>query len=475
MNGIFRRKPVEMLIDETKGAKGLKKVLGPLDLTLLGIGCIIGTGIFVLTGVVAAKYSGPALVISFIISGLACCLAALCYSEFSAMIPVAGSAYTYGYAGLGEIWGWIIGWDLILEYAVAIATVAIGWSGYAVDFLKNIGIRLPSAITNSPFEHGVMNVPAMFIIALIALLLISGVRNTSGVNSIIVVIKVSVVLLFIVLGISHVKPENWSPFMPFGFKGVVSGAAVVFFSYLGFDAVSTAAEETRHPQKDLPRGIIYSLLICTALYIIVSAILTGIVKYTAYGTSAGSKAPVAFALDQIGIHWGAAFVSVGAICGITSVCLVCMYGQSRIIFAMARDGLMPKIFGRIDPKRRTPILSTIIVAIVCALTAGLFPIQIVSELVSIGTLIAFIIVCFGIIVLRRKRPDLPRPFKVPLYPVTPILGIVVCAYLVYGLNPLTWLRFIVWFILGIIVYFAYGRSHSLLRRREAVNRERTVR
>ncbi|MCI1883085.1 MAG: amino acid permease, partial [Sporolactobacillus sp.] len=350
MNGIFRRKPVEMLIDETKGAKGLKKVLGPLDLTLLGIGCIIGTGIFVLTGVVAAKYSGPALVISFIISGLACCLAALCYSEFSAMIPVAGSAYTYGYAGLGEIWGWIIGWDLILEYAVAIATVAIGWSGYAVDFLKNIGIRLPSAITNSPFEHGVMNVPAMFIIALIALLLISGVRNTSGVNSIIVVIKVSVVLLFIVLGISHVKPENWSPFMPFGFKGVVSGAAVVFFSYLGFDAVSTAAEETRHPQKDLPRGIIYSLLICTALYIIVSAILTGIVKYTAYGTSAGSKAPVAFALDQIGIHWGAALVSVGAICGITSVCLVCMYGQSRIIFAMARDGLMPKIFGRIDPK-----------------------------------------------------------------------------------------------------------------------------
>ncbi|MCI1857225.1 MAG: amino acid permease [Sporolactobacillus sp.] len=466
MNSIFRRKPVGMLIDETKGKQGLKKALGAFDLTMLGIGCIIGTGIFVLTGVAAAKYSGPALVLSFVLAGLACCFAALCYSEFAAMIPVAGSAYTYGYAGLGEIWGWIIGWDLILEYAVGIATVAIGWSGYMVNLLNNIGIHLPKAITTSPFEHGVINVPAMLIIGLIALLLISGVRNTSGVNGVIVVIKVVVVLLFILLAFSHVNPANWHPFMPFGFNGVVSGAAVVFFSYIGFDAVSTAAEETRNPQKDMPKGIIASLLICTVLYIIVSAILTGILKYTAYATPVGSAAPVAYALDQIGIHWGAALVSVGAICGITSVCLVLMYGQSRIFFAMARDGLMPKIFGSVDPKHQTPALSTTIVAVVCAITAGIFPIQIVSELVSIGTLVAFIIVSAGIIVLRRKQPDMNRPFKVPFFPVTPILGILTCAYLIYGLNYLTWIRFIVWFAIGMIIYFAYGRSHSLLHKQE---------
>lgn len=460
---IFTKKPINMLIDETKGKQGLKKALSAFDLTLLGIGCIIGTGIFVLTGVAAAKYSGPALILSFVLAGLACIFAALCYAEFSSMIPVAGSAYTYGYAGLGEIWGWIIGWDLILEYAVGIATVAIGWSGYVVNLLTNMGIVLPKAVTLSPFDGGVINIPAILIIGLIAWLLISGVRNTSRLNGIIVIIKVAVVLLFIVLAVWSVKPSNWTPFMPFGFNGVVSGAAVVFFSYIGFDAVSTASEETRNPQRDMPRGIIASLLICTALYIIVSAILTGVVKYTAFATPAGMAAPVAYALDQIGIHWGSALVSVGAICGITSVCLVLMYGQSRIFFAMARDGLIPKALGSVDPKRKTPALSTIIVAAACALTAGFFPIGIVSELVSIGTLIAFIIVCAGVIVLRYTQPDMKRPFKAPLFPVVPILGIISCAYLITGLQPATWIRFVVWFVIGMVVYFTYSMNHSQLR------------
>ncbi len=468
---VFRTKPVSSLIAETKGKSGLKKALGPLDLTMLGIGCIIGTGIFVLTGVAAADLSGPALVLSFVFAGLACCFAALCYAEFASMIPVAGSAYTYGYAGLGEIWGWIIGWDLILEYAVGIATVAIGWSGYVVNLLNNIGIVLPKAITSSPFEGGVINVPAMLIIALIAWLLISGVRNTSGVNGVIVIIKVAVVLLFIVLAVWHVKPSNWTPFMPYGFNGVISGAAVVFFSYIGFDAVSTAAEETRNPQRDMPRGIIASLLICTVLYIAVSAILTGIVKYTAYKTPAGHNAPVAYALDLIGIHWGAALISVGAICGITSVCLVLMFGQSRIFFAMARDGLIPKVLGGVSQKHQTPAVSTTIVATVCALTAGLFPIGIVSELVSIGTLVAFIIVCAGTIVLRYKRKDLERSFKAPFFPVTPILGILSCGYLISGLQPATWIRFVVWFVLGLIVYFAYSYKHSALRTKSSVDEQ----
>ncbi|MFT8872917.1 MAG: amino acid permease [Sporolactobacillus sp.] len=464
MRNIFQTKPAAELIAETQGDRGLKKALGAFDLTLLGIGCIIGTGIFVLTGVAAAKYSGPALVISFILAGLACLFAALCYAEFSSAIPVAGSAYTYGYAGLGEIWAWIIGWDLILEYAVGIATVAIGWSGYAVNLLNNLGIHLPTAITASPFDKGgFINLPAIIIIGLIAWLLISGVRNTSNLNGTIVIIKVVAVLLFIVLAVWFIKPHNWTPFMPFGFNGVVTGAAYVFFAYIGFDAVSTAAEETRNPQKDMPRGIIWSLLVCTILYIIVSAILTGVIKYTAYATPAGMAAPVAYALDQIGIGWGSVIVSIGAICGITSVCLVLMYGQSRVFFAMARDGLLPKFLGAVSKKRQTPAVSTVIVAVACALTAGLFPIDIVAELVNIGTLVAFIIVCAGVIVLRVKHPEIKRPFKAPLFPVVPILGIIACAYLITGLSPLTWLRFVVWFLIGLVVYFGYGIRHSELQ------------
>nr|WP_304654775.1 amino acid permease [Sporolactobacillus sp. STSJ-5] len=458
---IFKTKPIASLIAETEGKQGLKKALGAMDLTLLGIGAVIGTGIFVLTGVAAATYSGPALIISFILSGLACFFAALCYAEFASTVPVAGSAYTYSYAALGEIWAWIIGWDLILEYAVAISAVAIGWSGYAVTLLSSLGIDLPKAITAAPLDGGVVNLPAMIIIALICWLLISGIRQTSNLNGVIVAIKLIVIALFIVLAVWHVKPANWHPFMPFGFNGVVSGAAVIFFAYIGFDAVSTAAEETKNPQKNLPKGILYSLLICTALYIVVSGILTGVVKYSLFKHTA---APVAFALQQIGINWGSALVSVGAICGITSVLLVITYGQTRIFFAMARDGLIPKALGKVSEKHQTPVTSTLLVAVVTIITAGFLPIGIVAELANIGTLFAFVIVSIGIIVLRKRRPDLKRGFRTPLVPLVPILAVLSCGYLIIHLQTATLWRFVIWFIVGMIVYFFYGRRHSTLLR-----------
>ncbi|MED4941601.1 amino acid permease [Heyndrickxia coagulans] len=460
---IFQTKAIANLVEETQGKQGLKKALGALDLTLLGIGAIIGTGIFVLTGVAAANYSGPALVISFILSGLACGFAALCYAEFASMVPVAGSAYTYGYAALGEFWAWIIGWDLILEYGLGVATVAIGWSGYAVNLLGNLGVHLPKALTLAPMDGGIVNLPAILIIALVAWLLYSGVQQTSRLNGIIVAIKVAVVLLFIVLAVGHVKPVNWHPFMPFGFKGVLSGAAVIFFAYIGFDAVSTAAEETRRPQKDVPRGILFSLLICTVLYIIVSAILTGVVKFSIFGRPEAASAPVAYALQQIGIHWGAALVSVGAICGITSVLVVMAYGQTRVLFAMSRDGLLPKIFSKVSERRKTPATSTVLVAIVTAVTAGFLPINIVAEMTNIGTLAAFVIVCVAVIVLRYKRPDLERPFKTPLVPVLPALGAICCTILIASLQPATLIRFAVWFAIGMVVYFGYSIRHSELQ------------
>ena len=345
---IFRVKSINDLIAGSKNKSQLNKVLGATELTLLGVGAIIGTGIFVLTGVAAANYSGPALILSFIISGLACAFAGLCYAEFAAMVPVAGSAYTYGYAALGEIWAWIIGWDLILEYAVAIAAVAIGWSGYIVNLLETAGIHLPKALINAPgVQGGAVNLPAMLIIGVITWLLILGVKESTRVNNIMVIIKLAVVILFIVLGVTHVKPSNWTPFMPYGWKGVFQGASIIFFAYIGFDAVSTAAEEVKNPQRDLPRGIIGSLIICTVLYIVVSAILTGMVPYLNFKET---SAPVAFALQQIGINWGSALVSVGAVCGITSVLLVMMFGQTRVFFAMSRDGLLPKAFGDVHPK-----------------------------------------------------------------------------------------------------------------------------
>ncbi|WP_031263649.1 amino acid permease [Sporolactobacillus laevolacticus] len=457
---IFKTKPIASLIAETEGKQGLKKALGATDLTLLGIGAVIGTGIFVLTGVAAANYSGPALVVSFILSGLACFFAALCYAEFASTVPVAGSAYTYSYAALGEIWAWIIGWDLILEYTVSISAVAIGWSGYAVTLLNSVGIHLPAALIGAPgTPGGFINLPAMIIIALIAWLLLSGVRQTSNLNGVIVFIKLAVIALFIFLAVWHVHPSNWHPFMPYGFNGVVSGAAVIFFAYLGFDAVSTAAEETKNPQKNLPRGILFSLLICTVLYIVVSGILTGVVKYTAFKNT---SAPVAYALQQIGINWGSAAVSIGAICGITSVLLVIMYGQTRIFFAMSRDGLIPKAFGKVSEKQKTPVSSTVIVAVATMIMAGFLPIGIVADLANIGTLFAFMIVSIGVWVLRVKRPDLKRAFRTPWVPVVVPLAVLSCGYLVIHLQTATLWRFVIWFAIGMVVYFSYSRRHSAL-------------
>lgn len=462
-SNVFRKMPVENLISHSREGKGLKKVLGAFELTMLGIGAIIGTGIFVLTGVAAADYAGPALVLSFIISGMACAFAALCYAELSAMIPISGSAYTFGYVGLGEIWGWIIGWDLILEYCVAVAAVSIGWSGYMVNILNLVGIHLPQALIAAPGSGGIINLPAILILSLIAGLLLLGAKESVKLNNILVIIKIAVVLLFIVLGFSHVEPANWHPFMPYGWSGVFSGAAIVFFAYIGFDAISTAAEEVKNPQKDLPKGIIGSLLICTVLYIVVSAILTGMVPYLEFKDNA---APVAYALAKVGISWGSALVSVGAICGITSVILVMMYGSTRLFYALSRDGLIPKVFSQVSQKRGTPNKSIVLVFVATALVAGFLPIGKVAELTNMGTLAAFVVVSLSVILLRKSRPDLNRPFKVPFVPVVPILAVVFCLFLIFQLPTFTKIAFLIWITIGFVVYAFYGYKHSGLNKTE---------
>lgn len=459
-NSIFRKMPIERLLAQRSSGHSLKKVLGGFELTMLGVGAIIGTGIFVLTGVAAAEYSGPALVISFIISGLACVFAALCYAELSAMIPIAGSAYTFGYVGLGEFWGFLIGWDLILEYAVAVSAVAIGWSGYICNLLGNVGVQLPPAFINAPgVSGGVANVPAMLVIWAICGLLILGVKESTKLNNILVGIKLGVVLLFIVLGAPHVNPANWHPFMPFGWSGVFSGAAIVFFAYIGFDAVATAAEEVKNPQKDLPVGIIGSLIVCTILYIIVSAILTGMVPYLEFKNNA---APVAYALSSVGITWGASLVSIGALCGISSVLLVMCYGTTRLFYALSRDGFLPTVFGEVSTKTGTPVKCTLMVAVLCSIISGFFPIGKVAELCNMGTLAAFIIVSLAVIVLRKQMPNYPRPFSTPLVPLVPILGAAFCAFLIFMLPTFTKMAFLVWIAIGLVWYFAYGKSHSVL-------------
>ena len=456
---IFRTKSINEFMLETKQDGGMNRVLGTFGLTMLGIGAIVGTGIFVLTGVAAANFSGPALVISFIIAALACGCAALCYAEFAAMVPVAGSAYTYGYVALGEFWAWIIGWDLLLEYAFGVSTVAIGWSGYFNNILMNLGITLPHALIAAPYDGGIVNLPAVLILVAIAVINIRGVSQSAWVNNIIVAIKLAVVGIFLALGVSHVDAANWVPFMPYGLSGVLTGASIIFFAYIGFDAVSTAAEEVKHPQRDLPRGIILSLIICTILYIAVSAVLTGMVPYLAFKTTA---APVAFALQAVGYHWGAAAVSVGAICGLTSVLLVMSFGQSRILFVMSRDSLLPKFFGHVHPKYKTPVRSSVLVFLSTAITAGFLPINIVAEMTNIGTLCAFIIVSAAVIILRKKAPNQSRAFKCPLVPYVPALSIIFCGILIYMLPLVTQIRFVVWLALGLVIYFGYGYKHSLL-------------
>ena len=460
-SSLLRTKPLVTLLGETTGGKQqLRRALGPWDLVALGIGCIIGVGIFVLPGVQAAQNAGPGIILSFAIAAAACACSALCYAELAAMIPVSGSAYTYGYATLGELPAWIIGWDLILEYMVAAVLVSTGWSAYLVNLLHHVGVDLPHAICASPWdaEPGRFNLPAVAIVVLLSALLVRGIKESSRVNSVIVLVKLLVIVFFIALTARHVDAHNWTPFMPFGFKGVMTAAAIVFLAYVGFDAVSTAAEEARNPQRDMPIGIMGSLVVATVLYIAVAAIMTGVVPYNRLGVAD----PVALVLNVLGMRWPSAIISVGAIGGITSVLLVLLLGQPRILFSMSRDGLLPPFLARVHPRFRTPWLTTIATGAIVSVAAALTPIDVSSALCSIGTLFAFLIVCAGVIVLRYTRPDLHRPFRVRLFPVLPALGIVLCAYLMASLPGTAWARFGIWLVVGLVIYASYGRRRSRL-------------
>ena len=456
---LLKRKSVEAL---TNAENGLKRTLTAKDLTILGVGAIIGAGIFVLTGIAAAKYAGPAIVLSFVFAGIACALAALCYSELAAMIPVSGSAYSYAYATMGELMAWIIGWDLILEYALASSTVAIGWAGYLNSFLNSIDVHLPSYLTTAYLAdpaQGFINLPAVIIVLLLTGLLVVGIRQSAIFNFVMVLIKLAVIVVFIIAGAGHIQTENWSNFTPFGFGGVLTGAGVIFFAYIGFDAVSTAAQEAINPKRDVPIGIIASLIVCTVLYILVAGVLTGVISYTELNV----PAPIAVAVDHIGMSWLSPIIKLAAIAGLTSVMLVLLMGQSRIFYAMANDRLLPPLFAQIHPKFQTPHLSTIVVGIAVALLAGFMPIEKLGELVSIGTLFAFVLVCGGVLVLRSSHPELPRHFKCPAVPLVPIAGILVCLGLMAGLPLDTWVRLLVWLLIGFAIYFGYGIKHSQLR------------
>ncbi len=478
---IFATKSVSKLIRESEsGEHTLKRTLSATNLTMLGIGAIIGAGIFVLTGTAAANAAGPAIVFSFIIAGLGCLFAGLCYAEFASMIPVAGSAYTYGYATLGEFIAWIIGWDLILEYLFSAATVAVGWSGNFVSLIKSLGIHIPDVVASAPLAYDgtsitttgtFINLPAVVLILILTGLLVVGIQESAKLNNLIVVVKISIVLLVILFGFQYVNAENWTPFIPekeilpngstrFGWSGIVQGAAIVFFSYIGFDAVSTAAQEAKNPQRDMPIGMLVSLGICTLLYVLMSLVLTGLTSYE----NLNVPDPVLVALTAAGpaLKWLYFFTGIGAVAGLASVVLVMLMGQPRIFFAMSRDGLLPGFFGKVHPRYGTPHVATIITGVVAAVIAGIFPIGLLGELVSIGTLLAFIIVCGGIIMLRRTSPELNRPFKTPFVPLIPILGILICGYMMVNLGFDTWMRLIIWMVIGIAIYFLYGRKNSKL-------------
>src|SRR6476646_6334934 len=468
-SNLLRTKSIEQLVGDVEhGSKALKRTLTAMDLTLLGIGAIIGTGIFVLTGTAAASKAGPAIVLSYVLAGLACGFAALCYAEFAAMIPISGSAYTYAYATLGEIFAWMIGWDLILEYAVGSMTVAVGWSGYFQRILAGFGVHLPVWMSASPDPSAgsLVNLPAILIVLGIMVLLVVGVRESARFNAAMVTVKLAAVAFFILVGFSYVKPANWSPFMPYGFSGVMTGAAVVFFAYIGFDAVSTTAEEAKNPSRDLPIGIIASLIICTLLYLIVAGILTGIVPVVQYKADMQFlNAPVGYALAVINKDWAAGLVSAGAVAGITSVLLVMLMSQPRIFFAMSRDQLLPAGVSRVHPKFRTPYITTIITCVIVAAVAGFVPINILGEMTSIGTLFAFVVVSLAVVILRVKRPEARRPFRVPLGFTIPIAGVIFCVYLMVSLSVMTWVRFLVWLDIGMFIYWFYGRTHSPLANR----------
>ncbi len=439
---------------------GLRRCLSAFDLTMLGIGAIIGAGIFVLTGIAAATKAGPAIMLSFVLAGFACAFAALAYAELAAAVGGCGSAYGYAYAGFGEFIAWIIGWDLILEYGVATAAVAIGWSGYLNNALTAIGLPLPPALTHSPADGGLINLAAAAIILVLAILLAVGVHYSARFNAAMVLIKVSAIAVFIAVASGHVDPGNWVPFLPFGWEGVASGAALIFFAYIGFDAVSTATEETINPPRDVPIGIIASLGVCTVIYILVSGLLTGIVPYHTLNVSS----PVADALLRLGHQWASAVIAAGAIAGLTTVMLVLFYALTRIFLAMSRDGLLPPGISRIHPGTKTPVRTILASGVVMAAIAGFTPIGDVAELVNIGTLAAFVLVCGGVIALRHTHPDLPRPFRSPWMPVAPLLGIAFCLYLMTSLPLVTWIRFVAWLVLGMAVYFLYSIRHSALAR-----------
>jgi APA family basic amino acid/polyamine antiporter len=452
----------------------LRRALGPLNLTALGIGSVIGTGIFVLTGTAASQNAGPALVLSMIIAAVACAFAGLCYAELASMIPAAGSAYTYAYASSGQFVAWIIGWDLILEYALSGATVAVGWSGYFVSFLRDLGIALPAQLTVAPgvdavaagggIVPGTFNLPAASIVLLVTALLVVGIRQSADTNTILVVIKTGVLILFVALGAAYVRRENLVPFIPpntgefghFGPSGVLRGAAVMFFAYVGFDAVSTAAQEARNPGRDMPIGILASLLICTIIYIAVAVVLIGIVPYQRLNVAD----PIAVGIDATGLTWFSPVVKISALFGLFSTILVQLLGQTRIFFSMSRDRLLPAVFGRVHPRFRTPYLSTILVGLVVAVTAGLLPIGVLSQLVSIGSLLAFVLVCIGVVVLRRTAPDVPRPFRTPGVPWVPVLGAHICVVQMVSLPRTTWERLIIWMAAGLVIYFLYGRHRA---------------
>jgi APA family basic amino acid/polyamine antiporter len=487
-SSLTRKKSVAASIADTEDPEhGLKKEMGALQLTIFGIGVIVGTGIFVLTGVAAAEKAGPAAPLSFIVAAIACGLAALCYAEFASAVPVAGSAYTFSYTSLGEIFAWIIGWDLILEFAFGAATVAKGWSGYLTQLLEDIGISLPSSIAG---ETAGFNVPAILVVAFVAAILVVGIRESSRMNIVVVTVKLSVILFVIALGFFYVKTGNWSPFIPeqtagtagvgldekpliqailgeptsaFGVPGIFFGASLVFFAFIGFDIVATAAEETKNPQRDLPIGIFASLIVCTILYVLVSLVVTGMVPYEKLGVDA----PLAFAFSENGVTWASTLISIGALAGLTSTVLILMYGQSRVFFAMGRDGLLPPWLSKVHPKYKTPYRITIITAIAVALLAAFLPLKVLGEATNIGTLFAFVLVAIAIPVLRRSQPDLPRPFRTPLVPLVPILAVLACLWLMLNLPVGTWIRLIVWMAIGFVVYFAYARKHSRLARPES--------
>jgi APA family basic amino acid/polyamine antiporter len=489
-NPLFERKPLKLLLEEMAGENRLRRVLGPVQLSALGVGAIIGAGIFVATGEAAHNVAGPSLMLSYVIAGVTCIFAALCYAEFASMVPVAGSAYTYAYATLGEVFAWIIGWDLVLEYAVGSATVANGWSSYFQTLLPKLGIHLPATLSMAPIGFdaatghftataGIVNLPAVIIVAIVTVVLVKGIQESASFNATMVAVKLAAVLFVICVGAFFINPANWHPFAPYGFGGItmfghaiwgetvagkpvgtLAGAAIIFFAYIGFDSVSTHAEEAKNPKRDVPIGIVTSLLVCTVLYIGVVAVLTGMVKYSEIDTGAG----VSDAFRRVGLGWAEALIAIAGVAGITSVLLVMMLSGPRVFLAMARDGMVPKgFFGDVHPKFKTPWRSQILVGCAAATGAGLLPIGALLEMTNIGTLFAFTIVCGAVLVMRRIHPNAERPFRCPGAPLVPILGIVCCVVLMLSLPKENWYRLIGWLAIGLVIYFGYSRHHSVMR------------